>query len=457
MNCREATENLELNAMEALSSQERVAFNGHLELCAECRAQAAELDGQIGQFRRYVQTPSPGEPSLQALRQKIRQEIWASRLKAEKARPRRVILRRVAAAMVICFGLILAWQAVRDKLGGKCACKPWTQEGIASVAGNDTAYPLITDKEVFALLDEPDGKHLVTMDRHTGSRLWKSSFTVAGMPCADSNCVYVFSPADSAELKLAALDRKTGKTVWVSDAEPLPRQAAPSLVVASKQRLCWSDAGNVGVLDIGTGKQLWTRTLAQEGALSLPIADSNRLYVASSDALFALDMATGSVDWQRGHERQGAYVPRPIVQCDGGNVVIGFGTIFGRGLLQCYRAETGAELWKQATDSPTHLLAGRGKIYVRSGRIQAFDGRTGAMVWSVPMGGCSPITMLGDRLYVMEGLDRRGIFALNADTGQRNWDRQLMSSCSRFAISGRMGYLVTQKGELRAIAIRGRS
>ena len=334
-----------------------------------------------------------------------------------------------------------------------CACPSWTQAGIASVAGNDTAYPLVTDKEVFALVDEPDGKRLLTMDRRTGSRLWQTSFSVSGFPCSDSRCVYVWNSADSAGLQLTALERRTGKQIWVSDDKSLPRQVKPALVVASGQRLCWSSADNVIVLDAGTGKRLWTRTLSQDGSLSVPGADSNRLYVASGETLYALNLASGSVCWQRNHDRRGALRPRPLVQYDGGVVVVGFGTTLGRGLLQCYRAKTGESLWQQETDSPRHLLAARGKVYVRAGRIQAFDGQTGALAWSVPMGGCSPITMVADRVYVMEGLARKGIFALQADTGQRVWNRQLMSSCSGFMISGKMGYLVTQNGELRAIVI----
>jgi outer membrane protein assembly factor BamB len=123
-------------------------------------------------------------------------------------------------------------------------------------------------------------------------------------------------------------------------------------------------------------------------------------------------------------------------------------------VLRSYRADTGVLLWqKEETERPRHLLAAEGRVYLRGSQIQAFDGRTGALAWSVPMGGCSPVTVANDRVYVVEGQDRKGIFAFRTDTGQQVWARQTMSSCSGFVVSGKIGYLSTQEGILRAIAI----
>ncbi len=452
MDCSQIIEKIELNALEKLSGKDAWGLAQHLQACAACRDKSAQLSRHLEQLRQDLREPNFDSPTLQALQQRVRQEIRSERV---QNRPRTgwLFLARAAAALVICAGLLCAWQALRKKAAEQSACSSWTKSGVAAVAGNNTPYPLVTDNEVFALIDEPTGKHLVTLDRRTGARLWVTEFPVAGVPCSDSRRVYVWNAANAAELKLTALECRTGAKAWSANDRSVPRQNIPSLAAVSGQTLCWSSAGAVVALDTRTGKHLWTRTPAQNGSLSAPVADSERLYVASGETLYALDLASGNISWQRDHEQQGSFLARPLVQCTAGMVVVGLGTTLGRGLLQCYRADNGADIWRRATDSPRHLLAAAGKIYVRSGRIQAFDGQTGAPAWSVPMGGCSPLAMAAGRLYVMEGLERKGIIALQADTGQRVWDNQQMSSCSGCVISGKTGYLVTQQGDLRAIGI----
>ena len=452
MDCAQAAEYIELNALQALDAKQSRALQQHLAACKTCRVQSEQLALRLEHFRRDLRLPDLASPVLQQLRRRIRREIQTSRVK-NGSRIRFLFLARAAAALVICAGLLYAWQTLRKKADEQAAGQSWTKTGIAAVAGNNTPYPLVTEKEIFALIDEPDGKHLVTLDRRTGAHLWKTAFPVCGVPCSDSRRVYVWNGTDASGLQLTALECKTGTKAWIANDRSLPRQINPSLVAVSGQKLCWSTAGNVVALDIHTGKRLWTRTLAQNESLSAPVVDSKRLYVASGETLYALKLESGTVCWQRNHEQRGSFLARPLVQCDAGLVVVGLGTTIGRGLLQCYRAENGEALWMRKTDTPRHLLACRGKIYVRGASVHAFDEQTGTPAWSVPMGGCSPLAMAANRLYVMEGLERKGIIALQADTGQRVWDNQQMSSCSGFVISGTTGYLVTQQGDLQAIGI----
>lgn len=453
MNCEQARERVELDALAPLAGNDAHSLAEHLRACAECRGHAERLAGRIALFRKAMRTDAARDPALQELRRRIRRELAAGRA-GRGMRMQLLFLARAAAAVAVCAGLMYAWYALRNRPAGQGAGASWTQAGVAAVAGNETPYPMVTENQVFALVDEPTGKRLLAINRRTGAPLWKTPFSVVGIPCSDSKRVYVWHVADTAGFQLVALNCRTGKKAWMADAGPLAGQANPQPVAARGERLCWSGAGKVVALDARNGKLLWTRSLARDEALSAPVADAERLYVASGETLYALNLESGELCWQRRHEQPGSYLARPLVGCEGGTVVVGLRSALGRGLLQGYRAATGEPLWRRETDAPRHLLAARGKVYLRGAGIQAFDGQTGKPAWSAPLGGCSPVVAAGNKIYVMEGLEGRGVYALNADTGERVWSGQAFSSCSGMAIAEQTGYLVTQDGELRAISVQ---
>jgi outer membrane protein assembly factor BamB len=450
MNCTQARENVELYALDALSQEDRAAMEQHLKSCAACRAEADQVQSGIAELRPSMRADAIDDPRLYRLRRRIHHEIWARRASA-----RLWFFGRAAAAILVVSGLWVAWYAVRHGEGvNACACAPWAQSGMSSNSTDGTACPLVVEKRVFALTEDIDGPHLRAMDRRTGAFLWKTAFPVVGAPSVDSERVYVWIPQGAGGLQLVALDSASGTPVWRSDDEASPRRrGAPQLVVA-KGRVGWSQTESVAVLDAHTGRRLWARSVPQEGLLSAAIMDAARLYVASGQALYALDVTDGRVLWRSVHDRPGIALARPIVQSDGNNdIAVALQTSDGRGLLQCHRAGTGASLWTQATEAPLHLLASRDRVYVRGRQIRAYDVRTGGLVWSVLMGGCSPLVLADDRLYVSEGRERKGIFALRAENGQTVWYRQMLNSCSGFVVAGKMGYLCTLDGSLCAVVI----
>ena len=146
----------------------------------------------------------------------------------------------------------------------------------------------------------------------------------------------------------------------------------------------------------------------------------------------------------------------PLVQCGGGLVVVMRNTSFGRGTAFCRQAATGEPRWTRDVEMPWHVAVAGGRVFLRGRQIQALDGVTGKTAWAVPMGGCSPIEVSDGCVYIVEGVSRQGIYALSADTGKLVWTQRMLSSCSGLSVAGRTGYLSTQDGILRAVAIRPR-
>ena len=176
--------------------------------------------------------------------------------------------------------------------------------------------------------------------------------------------------------------------------------------------------------------------------------------MASASTLYALDVWDGHVHWcSAGRKAALPQIP-PLVRCEGDLVVLARDAFDGKGVVTCHDAATGATRWNRTIETPRHMALADGRVFIRGAHIQALEVRTGHELWSVLMGGCSPIEVSGGCVYTVEGIDRKGIYALRADTGKPVWEERMLSSCSGFSVVGHMGYLSTQDGMLRAVVIR---
>ena len=360
---------------------------------------------------------------------------------------------RAAALLAAVLGLgytgFSAWCSRRGSVDDGA---PWTQTGICAYSGANGSYPVVSGRFVVAV-EKKDGRQVLAgMDRNTGRRLWESPFAVAGVPSADGMRVYVWRVGDNNRLCLAALDMRSGREVWTAAGELTSRQPWPTVAVCDG--VAWSGDSRVVLLDGATGVARWIQPVSDEGALSVPAANLNRLYVASSRAVRAFDPANGRVLWRCDEQPAPLSFVPPLVRCDGRLAVVVHNLHAGDGMVHCHDAATGALRWNCETEMPWHVAVAEGRVFLRGSQIQALDGRTGNVAWSVPMGGCSPIEVSDGCVYTVEGLDRKGIFALCADTGKQVWAQKMLSSCSGFSVAGRMGYLSTQDGLLRAVVIR---
>ena len=439
------SQDLEFYVLDALSPEERATVEAHLRTCAFCREEAALL-------RESLQEPSD-TPAPAALRRRLHREIRAAWMREAFWTCRPVWL-RAAAALVAALGLGYAMCVARSAWSGKLGNgRAWTQTGICSSPGAHGSYPVVNGRVVVAIEKKEGRQILAGLNRETGAWLWESPFGVAGTPVADGSRVYVWRAGCDNRLVPAALDMASGREIWSAD--PATASGSPWPLIAVRDGVAWSGDGSVTVLDGTTGAVRWELAIANEGALSAPSAGSGRLYVASVRALRAFDATDGRLLWRCEEPQPAAlrFVP-PLAQCDGRLVVVARTLHPGDGIVCCHDAATGARVWSRETEMPWHMAMAEGRVFLRGAQIQALEGRSGRTVWSVDMGGCSPVEVLDGLVYIVEGLDRKGIFALRADSGRQVWAQRMLSSCSGFSVAGRMGYLSTQDGTLRAVAIR---
>jgi len=443
MNC---PQNLELYVLDALSREERAAVEAHVHACAACRSELAQLQALAG----YLRKPVPG-----GLRRRLQREVWLARLREHGWRRQPVWLRVAAMLAVVC-GLSSAalsgWGFLRELAAEG---NSWTQAGICAVPAANGNYPAVSGSIVVAVEKKGDHQVLLAMDRNIGLRLWESPFAVGGCPAVDEDRVYVWRATTAGRFDLAAVEVGVCRKMWTASEGAAVTCRRPWPTVAACHGVAWCDDCCVTMLDGATGSARWTHSISDEGVMAVPVAGSNRLLVASTRSIQALDAADGHVLWRTADDDASAgwQSTPPLAQCEGNLLVVVRTTHAGRGLVQCCDAATGALRWSRETEMPWHLAVAGGRVFLRGAHIQAWDGETGHTAWSVPMGGCSPIEVDHGRVYTVEGANRKGIYAWRADTGKLVWTQRMLSSCSGFSVAGRMGYLSTQDGLLRAVVI----
>jgi outer membrane protein assembly factor BamB len=447
MNTTGCPNNLDLYALDGLSPEDAEAIERHLAGCVACRDELARLRGLLGTLQDAAAEPAAVPP---ALRRRLHREIWVARVQ-ERCWSRHPAWLRAAAAVAALFGVGCAvWSAWQAYLGRDDL---WIRSGICTSQPASGCYPVVSGDTVTAVESKDGCQVLLGLDRITGRRLWETPFAVRGGLSADRHRVYAWRAESGGQFCLVALDNASGREVW-SACGRLACSRRPWPTLATADGVAWSDESRVVLLDAATGITRWTRNISGEGALSVPATDRVNLYVASAQSVQALDPADGHVLWLATDTPSTVPTFPPLVQCDGRTLAVVRHARLGHGSTSCRDAATGTLRWSRETEMPWHLAVGEGRVFLRGTHVCALDGQTGAETWSVAMGGCSPIEVAGGCVYTVEGLDRKGIFALRADTGRQVWAQRMMSSCSGFSVSGRMGYLSTQDGTLRAVSIR---
>jgi outer membrane protein assembly factor BamB len=157
---------------------------------------------------------------------------------------------------------------------------------------------------------------------------------------------------------------------------------------------------DVIALSARTGRTLWRRDVGGY-VFATAAYDAGRLYVLSDDAtIFALDPASGRVLWRHDGDLVGTDGP-PVGYA--GNLYV-----VRNSYVQAFDGETGAELWSSlinGTDATGPAVAGD-RVYASFAgpQVYAFDRATGAEIWhpyeSTHGGGGQTPALYRDRLYV---------------------------------------------------------
>jgi outer membrane protein assembly factor BamB len=178
---------------------------------------------------------------------------------------------------------------------------------------------------------------------------------------------------------IAALDIENGETIWKTDRDEIPTWGTPAIHEGNdRTQVVVNGYKHIGSYDFLTGEPIWWLKGGGDIPIPTPVFGFGNVYITSSHGrmrpIYAIKLdAVGDVtpagennlnqhiSWF--YQRMGAYIPTPIVYGDYLYVCR------INGILLCYDARTGEEIYKQRVGSMQSAftaspVASDGKLYL---------------------------------------------------------------------------------------------
>lgn len=299
----------------------------------------------------------------------------------------------------------------------------------------------------------------------------KSALTSA--PVTNTSLIFTLDATQT--VRASRIDN--GSEVWTERLKGVSKRDKSAigggLAVAGDVLVVASGYGYVSALDAATGTQKWRRELGAPMTGS-PTIDDGRIFVNSNNnEVFSIDLATGEIMWSDQAISESARVLGSSSVAAVEDFVI---APFSSGEVIAYLAANGRRLWTDAltqagrftpiseiNDIGSRPVLGAGLVFAssQSGTTAAIDGRSGARVWTQPVGSTRAPALAGRFLFVL-GTENE-LACLDASTGEAYWVTQLrqfqnekdkkkrISYSSPVVASGRL-VLVSSRGELLAFS-----
>ncbi|MEX1250115.1 MAG: PQQ-binding-like beta-propeller repeat protein [Hyphomonas sp.] len=346
------------------------------------------------------------------------------------------------------------------ELPAAVAVEAWTEAG-----GNATKSPghVIAAPELDIAWRKSVGK---------GSSL-KSAITTP--PVTSATTIYTLD----ANQMVRASNLRTGSEVWSKRLKGSSKRdksaTGGGLAVTGDTLVVASGYGYVVTLDAATGAEKWRRELGAPMTGS-PTIDDGRIFVASNNnEVFSLSLADGQTVWSDQAISESARVLGTSSVAAVEEFVI---APFSSGEVIAYLAANGRRLWTDAltqagrftpiseiNDIGSRPVLGAGLVFAssQSGTTVAIDGRSGARVWTAPVGSTRAPALAGRFIFVV-GTENE-LTCLDAATGEAYWVTQLaqfenekkkkkkLTWSAPIVASGRV-IVVSSKGEMKAFGVQ---
>lgn len=270
----------------------------------------------------------------------------------------------------------------------------------------------------------------------------------------------------------------TGSEIWSERLKGVSKRDKSAigggLAVSGDLLVVASGYGYVVALDAATGAQKWRRDLGAPMTGS-PTIDDGRIFVTSNNnEVYAINLADGATLWSDQAISESARVLGSSSVAAVEDFVI---APFSSGEVIAYLAANGRRLWTDAltqagrftpiseiNDIGSRPVLGAGLVFAssQSGSTVAIDGRSGARVWTAPVGSTRAPALAGRFLFVL-GTENE-LTCLDAATGEAYWVVQLrqfqdekekkkrISYSAPIVASGRV-IVVSSRGELQAFSV----
>lgn len=185
-------------------------------------------------------------------------------------------------------------------------------------------------------------------------------------------------------------------------------------------------------LDAKTGSEVWSASTKSEN-LSEPLFDDHHgliYFVSSANVVYAYEADTGRQLWMHSRQDTSQFSirggGRPALKDE--FLYVGFSD----GSLVAFNAKTGSVVWenhlnknKKFRDLDTSPLIDGDRLFIAGydDRLYCLSTLKGDILWRVEMGGYSPLTLIGNKLFYPTSQGE--LWALNKENGNKLWTYSL--------------------------------
>lgn len=278
------------------------------------------------------------------------------------------------------------------------------------------------------------------LSARTGRKLWRRDLgaLAASTPTYDKGRLYVAilcvrpctdsigSTKSNGRGRIAALDARTGKTIWKRD---LPSRAESTPVVVRDRLYFGTEDGTVYGLKTSNGRTDWTHQAADSVKASLAYKDGRLYFGDYAGAVTALRARDGKLVWSRSNVSPENFYAAPAV---------GFGRIFlstTDGKVHALRMNGNVD-WTFSAGPQGYIYAapaiaaprGLGPtvfIGAHDERFYALDARSGRVRWSKRAGGriSGTAAIIGEYVYFSTYYGNRTTYGLRTRDGKEVFRR----------------------------------
>ena len=258
------------------------------------------------------------------------------------------------------------------------------------------------------------------MDATNGATLW--TFELGGTfwwgaACYENGRVFALNGSGM----LRAIDAATGGLIW---SVQLPGQFSFDSAPTVHQGVIYTaGAGSGGTLyavNANTGAVLWTKSVAN-GSMSSPVVTSDGIYVSySCPNVYKLNPATGATIWHYTTGCSGGGGKTPVLYND---------RLYVRDFPDTIHDSNTGNVIGNFTSKHTPAFSGNRGFFLNGsdgfgsfGILEARDVNTHALLWSFAGDGTLQSAVLVVNDYVYVGSAQGKLYAVNAATGQKEWE-----------------------------------
>ena len=465
MHCEKVRQYIELFVLGGLSDAENGRIAVHLADCPDCSGIEVDYRKLVNSIKQ-ASVSVAGDGDLQeTIMLSVRQELGS--VPARRGRYRTILISGIAASLLVFVGLWQFWErsddAMRlpntanvDNINSLGMGLESFFDGARAVPTSDADDMIVRGRSVYLLAEDGLRANVAAFNPMTGQQKWKSQAESYGFIAADESRVYCFSPGDSGQIDLIAIDMADGQTIW-----RYPQKTAGILrelckpAVLANGKVCWTINSTVHVLNASDGAVLWSQTIAEKSVLSGAAGKNGKVYVASSEKVYCFDVESARMEWERKFEIEASRWVRPLVAVEDGRICVGLRLEAGGSYLVCLNLAGTEQIWAKGLRGVSNLCIAMGRVYTRSQDIQALDIKTGDILWSYDSQGCSPLTYAEGWVCFVDTNEQGGLIALDGGTGNEIWHLEAMQSCNAFVRMGSTGYLKTHDGVVHVISFKG--